>query len=620
MKRVVPVLVAAAVAAAAAAASVAAAPGVQLTQVGRLPFPDRGYLVDLPAGITVDSGAVVVRENGRRVRDLAVTPVQSSGIHYGVVLAIDSSASMRGAPLAGALSAARAFLVHRQPDEEVGIVTFNGRVRILQAPTTDGGALARALAKTPTVGYGTRIYDALDRSLALLDAAKLSTGSIVLLSDGADLGSRASSTRVLPRAKARHVRVFTVGLRSGAYDPVTLTEAAAATGGSYTDAPTADSLRVVYAELSRRLAGEYLVRYRSDAKPHSQVDVTIQIRGVGDGTTHYTAPTPSGLQPFHRSLFSRFVLSAGATLVLGLVVALLAGLAIVAFLRPREKALVERIADFAGGGRETVSGEHRLHPIQTRFSRQVRASGGWLAKLQEELDIARIELPATRLVLLTLGATVLATIALGLISPVFAILGLLVPLCPKSYISQQLRKVRNEFADQLAPNLQVLASALRVGHSFVGALEIVVDNAHEPSRSELQRVVADERLGVPVEDALRQVAVRMASRDLDQVALLAELQRTAGGNSAEVLDTVVETLRERADLRRLMRTLTAQGRMARWILTALPILVGVGMWLLQEDAMKPLLTSSGGQIALVTAAVMVVAGSVLIQRIVEIKV
>ena len=67
------------------------------------------------------------------------------------------------------------------------------------------------------------------------------------------------------------------------------------------------------------------------------------------------------------------------------------------------------------------------------------------------------------------------------------------------------------------------------------------------------------------------VAVRMASRDLEQVALLAELQRTAGGNAAEVLDTVVETLRERADLRRLVQTLTAQGRLARWILSALPI-------------------------------------------------
>ena len=75
-----------------------------------------------------------------------------------------------------------------------------------------------------------------------------------------------------------------------------------------------------------------------------------------------------------------------------------------------------------------------------------------------------------------------------------------------------------------------------------------------------------------------------------------------------------------ADLRRLMRTLTAQGRMARWILTALPIFVGVGMWLAQPVMARPLYTTHGGQIALTLAVAMVVVGSLAIQRIVEIKV
>jgi tight adherence protein B len=213
-----------------------------------------------------------------------------------------------------------------------------------------------------------------------------------------------------------------------------------------------------------------------------------------------------------------------------------------------------------------------------------------------------------------------AVVVLGLISPVFALIGLLTPVITRSWVSRQLKKVRDEFADQLPPNLQVLASALRIGHSFVGALTVVVENAHEPSHSELQRVVADERLGVPLEDAIQRVAVRMDSRDLEQVALLAQLQRTAGGNSAEVLDTVIETLRERADIRRLVKTLTAQGRMARWILTALPVGVGLFMFFGRNELMRPLLESGGGQVAIVIATTMVVAGSLAIQRIVDIKV
>jgi tight adherence protein B len=607
-------------AAAFTASTASAASDVQLTPVGRLPFPDRGYLVDLPPGTAVAPGAVVVRENGSPVRNLAVSPVQASGIHYGVVLAIDASDSMRGAPLEAAVEAARAFLAHRETDEEVGIVAFNGRVRVLQAPTSDPAQLGGALAKQPQVAFGTRIYDALSRSLAMLDRAKLSTGSIVLLSDGADLGSRADVQRVLARAKKQHVRVFTVGLRSGAFDPRTLQRIAKESGGSYTNAPTAERLRSIYAELSRQLAGEYLVRYRSDARPHSQVRVAVEINGVGDGKTHYEAPTPSGLAPFHRSFLSRLLLSGGASFLVSLFIAALAAIVIIAFVRPRGRAIVDRIGDFAGPGTPGATADGGERRLQAHLSKRLQAGEGWLAKFQEELEVARIETPATRILLLTVGGTILSMVLLSLISPVFAILGLLTPVVTRSYVSHRLHKVHNDFADQLAPNLQVLASALRIGHSFSGALTVVVENAHEPSRSELQRVVADERLGVPLEESIHRVAERMESRDLDQVALLAELQRTAGGNAAEVLDTVVETLRERADLRRLMRTLTAQGRLARWILTALPVVVGLGMWVLQEDAMKPLLNTNTGQILLVAATVMVVAGSLVIQRIVEIKV
>jgi tight adherence protein B len=166
----------------------------------------------------------------------------------------------------------------------------------------------------------------------------------------------------------------------------------------------------------------------------------------------------------------------------------------------------------------------------------------------------------------------------------------------------------------------VLASALRAGHSFNGALGVVVDNVHEPARSELARVVQDDRLGVLPEDAMRKLAQRMANRDIEQVALLAELQRTSGGNSAEILDTVVGTIRERAEMRRLVRTLTAQGRMARWILTALPIFLGGFLWLVHPDLMASFFSSGIGQVSLVAAATMVATGSLIIQRIIDIEV
>ena len=133
-------------------------------------------------------------------------------------------------------------------------------------------------------------------------------------------------------------------------------------------------------------------------------------------------------------------------------------------------------------------------------------------------------------------------------------------------------------------------------------------------------MVADDQLGVPIEQSLREVARRMSNADLDQVALVAELQRQAGGNMAEVLDTVVETIRERFDLRRLIQTLTAQGRLARWVVSLLPVAVALAVSLINPGYMDPLFTSSGGQIVIAICVVMIVSGSLIIKKIINIKV
>jgi tight adherence protein B len=166
----------------------------------------------------------------------------------------------------------------------------------------------------------------------------------------------------------------------------------------------------------------------------------------------------------------------------------------------------------------------------------------------------------------------------------------------------------------------VLSSALRAGHSLIGALSVVVTDAPEPSRREFRQVVADEQVGVPLDDAMRRVAERMGNRDLEQIALVAALQRETGGSAAEVLDRVAETVRDRAALRRLVRVLTAQGRMARWIVSSLPVGLLLVITVLNSTYMTPMFTKPLGQLMLAFAFVMVVAGSLVIRKIVDIKV
>jgi len=607
---------------AAGAATPAPATGagdVRVAPVTRLPFPERGFVVGIPETRALDARSVVVRENGIRVTGVRVDPLAGSGLRYGVVLALDASESMTGGPAAAALEAGRTFLTHRSGNEEIGIVAFNGEISVLSDLTKDGIALRRTLETQPPLAYGTRIHDAITRSLRLLRDAKLSSGSIVLLSDGADIGSVRTLEQAVAAAKEQQVRIFTVGLRSGAYDRAPLQSIAERTGGSYAEAGSAAELAAIYEELGAQLAGEYLVRYRSAARPMSQVEVEIEVAGAGEGATAYVAPTPSLLAPYHRSPLSTFLLSGGSPLVLALFFGLLVCALLLLLTRRPKTTVVDRVESFASasrGGRADNAASVALRaPTRNRYST------GWWAELERDLELARMTVTARQVVSVALAGTfAIFVIAVLLSAPLLGIFGLTTPLIARSFVRRKVNAVRQEFADQFPGSLQVLASALRSGHSFNGALGVVVDHAREPARAELARVLQDDRLGVLPEDAIRKLARRMANRDIEQVALLAELQRTSGGNSAEVLDTVVGTIRERAEIRRLVRTLTAQGRMARWILTALPVALTGFLWLVHPEVMAKFFQSGNGQIALLVAALMVAAGSVLIQRIVDIDV
>ncbi len=174
------------------------------------------------------------------------------------------------------------------------------------------------------------------------------------------------------------------------------------------------------------------------------------------------------------------------------------------------------------------------------------------------------------------------------ISPFWAILGLVPPIGLNFFVRGKARKVRNDFAEQLPENLDVLASALRAGHSLAGAMGVVADEAPEPSKREYSRVVTDEQLGIPLDEALEVTAKRMQNTDIDQLAVLALVQREAGGNTAEVLDQVTTNIRARMDVRRLVTVLTAQGKFSSVIIAMVPIGIFVFLLLVNPAHLDPL--------------------------------
>lgn len=623
-------LLCAAVAAAllAAGGSAAAPPSFRLTALNSVQFPDRAFVLSSATGKPLSRAAIHASENGLPVGDLTVTPAgQTRNRTFGVVLVIDASYSMRGPAIAGAMAAARAFQAHSPASQALGVVTFNRRVQVALRPTVNRKAAASALRKPPALSVNTHLWDAASQAIDLLVKQKIAAGSIILLTDGRDIGSRSTPARVVARARAAAVRVFAVGLRSPQFKPGVLESIARETNGGYAEAASPGGLKAIYRALSERFAREYVVRYRSNVGPGVPVRVAATVDGVsGVATWRYVTPIPDSVAPFHRSPLERFVSSPASVVLLALLAALFAWFAVSTILKPGRSTVRARVGEFVSTGEGTTSGtdaasikvrerllSHALLTAERAFER-----APWWERFKEELEIGQFPVRPVPLMVLTATSSV-ALAFLGLVSPVLVLLMAVPPLVVRSAYKRRLKQRRDAFEEQLPDNLAVLAASLRAGHSFVGGLASVLDTAEEPSRSELMRAASDERLGVPIEDALLRVAARMDSRDLEQIALVASLQRQAGGNTAEVLDTVVESIRERFKLRRLVRALTAQGRLARWVLVGLPL--GVAAWIAFANPhyLAPLLHTGTGQTLIIVAVVMVVAGSLVMKRITNIE-
>ncbi|MEX0850139.1 MAG: type II secretion system F family protein, partial [Gaiellaceae bacterium] len=224
------------------------------------------------------------------------------------------------------------------------------------------------------------------------------------------------------------------------------------------------------------------------------------------------------------------------------------------------------------------------------------------------------------------GWTVVGAIVTSLLVAIFfqsfwgLLAGLLAPLVARAIVRSRVRRKRAAFNEQLPDNLDVLAGALRAGHSLVGAMNVMVDGADEPSKTEFRRVLQDEQLGVPLDEALMVMGRRMDNANVDQVAIVTRLQRDAGGNTAEVLDRVVDNIRGIMELQRLVKVLTAQGRIARYILTAIPVVLLLFFFAVNSVWLEPLWQTTLGNIAMFMWVIMLVGGWFAIKKIVEIEV
>jgi len=225
-----------------------------------------------------------------------------------------------------------------------------------------------------------------------------------------------------------------------------------------------------------------------------------------------------------------------------------------------------------------------------------------------------LALNVATMALLGLLGYVIFNVVIAILATVF---GFFLPGMLIAYLRK--RRIRN-FNTQLVDALQGMSNALKAGLTFQQAVEFISKDAPNPLGQEFILYVREIRLGVPIDQALLNMAARVGSDDLDLVAVSTNIARQLGGNMSEMFETLSGTIRERFRLEGKIASMTAQGKLQGWVVAAMPIVLGLVVNYQRPDLMQPLLNSYWGYLMIAVVALMTVLGLLIIRRIVNIDI
>ncbi len=272
--------------------------------------------------------------------------------------------------------------------------------------------------------------------------------------------------------------------------------------------------------------------------------------------------------------------------------------------------------------KKTTDFLHRVYKFIKRAAKPLERFN-FAKSLDFKLRQAGIPLFGSEFIILVLIAAALGSVAIYVITLNVAIIPIVAAMIPAGlwiYVTIRVGRRRQAFTEQLGDCLTTVANALRAGYSFQQAMDVVSREMEPPISTEFERVSTDIAMGVTMEAALEQMNKRVGSSDFDLVVTAVLIQREVGGNLAQVLDTISDTINERIRMKREIHTLTAQGRFSAWTLMLLPFFVAGFCLVFNREQMELFISEEAGRFALAFAIIMEIFGFIVIQKIVDIEV
>ncbi len=586
-----------------------------------------------------------ITANGQPVTNLEVRTVGESTVPVGVALVIDSSGSMAGGPIEAAKAAAQAFVDQKRPEDQIALITFADEVSVLSGFTSNAGELTTRIEAIEAVGE-TAFNDAVIKAVDLFDSTSSQNllKNAIVLTDGEDTASVASIEDAVAALNDSDIRVFGVALESPDFNPDPVEQVAGAGNGLFLSTPDPEQLSGLYDQISREISNTLVARFVSPVSTPGDVvfaasyegltnSVTFAVSGFATTTTQSSvaSSTVTFAPPTTFVVESTLFLEANTLILVGSI-----GLGLTLFLflvilfgREEEEGggrFSKRLETYGrrGPAEEKKPFLQRL-PLLNRFSQaaeeEVRKRG-LLSGLNSALEQANIPMSPGEAILALFGAAAVGGIILAILNgPIFgAIAFALLLLLFMGVINFAGGREKRKFEGQLPDTLTLLATSLRAGYSLLQAVEAVASEAPDPTAREFGRAMAEARLGRAVGDSLQGIAHRTQSQDFEWAVMAIEIQREVGGNLAEVLNTVANTMLQRNRLRGEIRALTAEGRLSAIVLGLLPFLMFGFLYSSNREYLQPLLDETLGQVALGFGVLLIAAGIFWLKKIVDIDV
>jgi tight adherence protein B len=600
--------------------------------------------------VAADAGSLHATIDGKAY---AVTTTTADRPKRATMLVVDTSGSMGPQGMATVRQAVKAFLAEAPKDVAVGLISFAGTAGVDVPPTTNRSQVQAAVNGLVAQGE-TTLYDAM--SLAGPAMAAYQDRSLVLLSDGGDTRSKATRAGATTSLQKYGVRAEIIGFNTADSDNTVLAGFAKAGGGTLAPASNATAVKAAFEDAARTLDTQTTFTINTGAVAHGNQKVLLSgtaggVPFIGTTTVDFgaapvvpstvapTTPAPPpvavGKGPSATLVAPQgmpaSLIAAMATVVLGLLV--LVGALFAPAFRSGRSQRVDSIERYVTPGVAMTTDARAM--TATSLASSLISVGDRVMEGRESTSktmslIDRADLPlragewwVLRLVALVIGiAGGLVLLRGGILVTIFALLvGSAFGWFAPAFVLRFLAKRRSKkFETQLPDVLTLVASSLSTGFSLLQALDAVSKDAAEPSAKEFSRALAETRIGADVGEALEHMAARMQSDNMKWTSMAIRIQREVGGNLAETLRTTAKTLREREELARHVRALSAEGRLSAYILMALPIGIFFYSMMTNRDYVSLLWTRALGMAMLGGGIISLGIGWAWMRKVVDVKV